>query len=149
MVGVANAIDAVLPGMVARGGGHLVGVSSVAGYRGLPWMAVVLGVEGGAVDVPRRAAAGPEAAGVTVTTVYPGFVRTAMTEGTPFRRPMPMLEPEQAAVHLVRAVERRPRELRVPAGARHSGWACSGGMPNRLFDWMMDRAGPEALTVEF
>ena len=34
--GVVNAVKAVLPGMKARGGGHLVIVASVAGYRGLP-----------------------------------------------------------------------------------------------------------------
>ena len=38
MLGVARTIEAVLPGMFAAGAGHIVGISSVAGYRGLPWM---------------------------------------------------------------------------------------------------------------
>ena len=38
LVGVAQSIEAVLPGMIARGRGHIVGVASVAGYRGFPWM---------------------------------------------------------------------------------------------------------------
>ena len=38
LVGVAHSIEAVLPGMITRGRGHIVGVASVAGYRGFPWM---------------------------------------------------------------------------------------------------------------
>jgi NAD(P)-dependent dehydrogenase (short-subunit alcohol dehydrogenase family) len=35
-MGVVNAIAALLPGMFARGKGHIAVVSSIAGYRGLP-----------------------------------------------------------------------------------------------------------------
>jgi len=148
VLGVARSIEAVLPGMFARGSGHLVGISSVAGYRGLPWMpgysaskaALTTYLEGLRPALKRR--------GVTITTVYPGFVRTAITEGTPFRKPIKMLEPEQAASALVRAIVRRPRDFAFPFGAA-VGMGFLKGLPNRLFDWMMDRAGPEALTTEF
>jgi short-subunit dehydrogenase len=146
--GVANTIEAVLPRMIARGRGHIVGVSSVAGYRGLPWMAsysaskaaLAVYLEGLRPALKRR--------GVTVTTVFPGFVRTALTAGTPFRRPVRMLEPEQAASYLVRAIERRPRTEAFPLGTA-LGMAFLRGVPDRVFDWMMDRAGPRALTTEF
>jgi short-subunit dehydrogenase len=148
VVGVANAIDAVLPGMIERGRGHLLGVSSVAGYRGMPWMsaysaskaALSTYLEGLRPALKRR--------GVGVTTVYPGFVRTAITEGTPFRRPVPMMEPERAARFLLHAIDRRPRDFAFPMGTA-LGMGLLRRMPNRVYDWMMDRAGPEALTVEF
>ncbi len=38
MFGVAESIEAVLPGMLNRRRGHIVGVASLAGYRGFPWM---------------------------------------------------------------------------------------------------------------
>ncbi len=86
-------IEAVLPGMFARGRGHIVGIASVAGYRGMPWMpgysaskaAIATYLEGLRPALKRR--------GVRITTVYPGFVRTGMTLNTPFRRPVQMLEP--------------------------------------------------------
>jgi short-subunit dehydrogenase len=148
VLGVARTIDAVLPGMFARGRGHLVGISSVAGYRGLPWMpgysaskaALTTYLEGLRPALKRR--------GVTITTVYPGFVRTAMTVDTPFRKPVPMMEPERAAQYVVRAIVKRPRDYTFP-------WSTALGMsflrrlPNRLFDRMMDQAGPQALTTEF
>ncbi len=77
VVGVANAIDAVLPGMTARGAGHLVGISSVAGFRGLPWMASYSASKAALSAYLEGLRPAAQAPGVTVTTVYPGFVRTA------------------------------------------------------------------------
>jgi short-subunit dehydrogenase len=148
VLGVARTIEAVLPGMFARGAGHIVGISSVAGYRGLPWMpgysaskaALTTYLEGLRPALKRR--------GVTITTVYPGFVRTALTADTPFRRPVAMMEPEQAATSVVRAIVRRPRDSVFPLGTA-IGMGLLQRLPNRVFDWMMDRAGPRALTTEF
>ena len=148
VVGVARTIEAVLPEMIARGRGHIVGVASVAGFRGLPWMvaysaskaAVSTLLEGMRPALRRR--------GVTITTACPGFVRTAMTEGTPFRRPVKMLEPEAAGRHLARAVLRRPRNCVFPFSTR-LGMTFLKIVPDRVFDWLMDRAGPQALTTDF
>jgi short-subunit dehydrogenase len=148
VVGVAHAIEAVLPGMIARGRGHLVGISSVAGYRGLPWMAsysaskaaVSAYLEGLRPMLKRR--------GIKITTVCPGFVRTAITADTPFRNPVKMLEPAQAAAYLVRAIERKPRDYVFPFSTA-LGMSFLRGVPNWFFDWLMDQAGPKALTTEF
>ena len=148
VVGVARTIEAVLPGMIARGQGHIVGVSSVAGFRGLPWMvaysaskaAISTLLEGMRPALRRR--------GITITTACPGFVRTAMTEGTPFRQPVKMLEPEAAGRFLARAVLRRPRNCVFPFSTR-LGMTFLKLVPDRVFDWLMDRAGPQALTTDF
>ncbi|WP_169975811.1 SDR family NAD(P)-dependent oxidoreductase [Tautonia rosea] len=148
VVGVAYAIDAVLPGMIERSHGHLVGISSVAGYRGMPWMASYSASKAALTTYLEGLRPALKRRGVTITTVYPGFVRTAMTEGTPFRRPIRMMEPEQAAAYLVRAIERKPRDFVFPLGTA-LGMEFLRRMPGRVYDWMMDRAGPNALTVEF
>jgi short-subunit dehydrogenase len=148
VLGVAHAIDAVLPGMISRGRGHLVGISSVAGFRGLPWMASYSAskaalwayLEGLRPALKRR--------GIKITTVFPGFVRTAMTADTPFARPVPMLEPEAAARYIVKAIEKKPRDYVFPF-ATALGMGFLRRSPNFLFDWMMDQAGPKALTTEF
>ena len=148
VLGVAHAIEAVLPGMIERKKGHVVGISSVAGYRGMPWMpgysatkaAVAIYLEGLRPALKRR--------GIIVTTVFPGFVRTALTEGTPFRRPVKMLEPEQAAVWIVKAIDKKPRDCVFPLSAR-IGMGFLRSLPNAWFDCAMDQAGPQALTTEF
>jgi short-subunit dehydrogenase len=148
VLGVARTIEAVLPGMVSRGAGHLVGISSVAGYRGLPWMPGYSASKAALTTYLEALRPALKRRGVTITTVYPGFVRTAMTADTPFRKPVPMLEPEQAAGYLVRAIVRRPRDLVFPASTAF-GMGLLRRMPSALFDWMMDRAGPQVLTSDF
>ncbi len=148
VVGVAQAIEAVLPAMIARGAGHIVGVSSVAGYRGLPWMVSYSASKAAVTAYLEGLRPALRLRGVTITTACPGFVRTALTEGTPFRDPVPMMEPEEAGRRIARAVFRRPRNCVFP-------WSTAVGMaflrmlPDRVFDWMMDRAGPRALDRDF
>jgi short-subunit dehydrogenase len=148
VLGVAHAIEAVLPGMIARRSGHIVGISSVAGYRGLPWTASYSASKAALTTYLEGLRPALRRRGIAVTTVCPGFVRTALTVNTPFRKPVPMMEPEEAAQYLVRAIRRRPRDYAFP-------WSTALGMamlrilPNRVFDRMMERAGPRALTTEF
>lgn len=148
VVGVARSIEAVLPGMIARRSGHIVGVSSVAGYRGLPWMASYSASKAALSAYLEALRPALKRRGVTITTACPGFVRTAMTEGTPFRKPVAMMEPAEAGRHLARAALRRPRNCVFPLGTS-IGMSMLRLTPDRVFDWMMDRAGPRALTTDF
>ena len=71
-----------------------------------------------------------------------------MTADVPFRNPIPMLEPAEAAHYIIKAVERRPRDYPFPFSAAF-GMGLLRGLPNAVFDRVMDRAGPRALTSEF
>jgi short-subunit dehydrogenase len=126
VVGVARTIEAVLPGMIARGDGHIVGVSSVAGYRGLPWMASYSASKAALSAYLEALRPALKRRGVTITTACPGFVRTDLTKDT-LRRPRNCVFPLSTSVGM--------------AFLRH--------LPDPVFDWMMDRAGPRALTTEF
>jgi 3-oxoacyl-[acyl-carrier protein] reductase len=148
MFGVAESIEAVLPGMLNRGRGHIVGVASLAGYRGFPWMISYSASKAALIAYLEALRPGLARRGVTVTTACPGFVRTAMSTGVPYKRKVKMIEPEQAAQHLVRAILRRPRNCVFPWSMR-MGLAILKLMPDRLFDWLMRRAGPEAIVVDF
>ena len=113
LLGVIYSIEAVLPGMLQRGRGHLVAVSSLGAYKGLPGesaycaskMAVNTYMEGLRIQLRRR--------GIAVTTICPGFVRTPMTEVNPF--PMPcLMDADRAAVKMVRAINRRKKVYNFP-----------------------------------
>jgi short-subunit dehydrogenase len=148
LFGVAESIAAVLPGMLLRKRGHIVGVASLAGFRGFPWMINYSASKASLIAYLEAIRPGLAKRGVSVTTVCPGFVRTAMSTGIPYRRKMKMLEPDQAASHLARAALRRPRNCIFPFQMR-IGLAFLKWMPDRVFDWMMRKAGPEALTIDF
>ncbi len=148
VLGVATTIAAVLPGMFERKTGHIVGISSIAGFRGMPWMPGYSASKAAVTTYLEALRPALKLRGVRVTTVFPGFVRTGMTIETPFRRPVPMLEPEQAALYLVRAIEKKPRDYVFPLSAR-LGMGLLRRLPTWGFDYCMDKAGPRALTTEF
>ncbi len=79
LIGVANAIDAVLPGMCQRRRGHLAALSSMASYRGLPHMAGYCASKAGVNSLldALRLELGP--LGIAVTTLCPGWIRTPLT----------------------------------------------------------------------
>jgi len=108
-----HAIGALLPPMLARGRGHLVGVSSIAGYRGLPGGAPYSASKAGFTTLLEGLRIDLKPHGIAVTVVSPGFVRSELTDKNHF--PMPfLLETDDAVRRMLRGIDRRRREVRFP-----------------------------------
>ena len=78
LVGPANLIHAVVPHMVAGGGGRIVNVSSRGAFRGEPDHAAYGASKAGLNSLGQSLAVALAPAGIYVTTVAPGFVETDM-----------------------------------------------------------------------
>jgi short-subunit dehydrogenase len=113
--GAAATLTALLPAMVGRGRGHLVGVGSLASFGPLPGAAAYCAPKAGLAMLLACLRLDLAGTGVAVTTVNLGFVRTAMVARS--THPMPqLLEPDEVAARVLRALPRRPRELTIPRG---------------------------------
>jgi NAD(P)-dependent dehydrogenase (short-subunit alcohol dehydrogenase family) len=137
LIGVANSIDTVLPGMLARRRGHLVGMSSLASYRGLPHMAGYCAAKAGVNALLEGLRVELRPHGVAVTIICPGWVRTPMTEAVAL--PMPgILEVDDAARRILGAIRRRDAFFAFPRTSarrvRLLRW-----LPSRLSDWLTER----------
>ena len=130
-IGASNSVSAVLPGMVRRGAGHLVAISSLASFRGLPKSAAYSASKAAMSTFFESLRVDLKRSGILVTTIYPGFIRTPLTDG---RKSLPFLvEVDEAARKIVRAIELRRRTYAFP-------WQLAGLvrlarlMPNALYD---------------
>ena len=113
LVGMSNAIAALLPDMLQRGSGVIAGVASVAGYRGLAGAEAYGATKAAQINLLESLRVHLARTGVRVTTICPGFVRTEMTAGNEF--PMPfMIEADEAAEAICRGLERDRAEIVFP-----------------------------------
>jgi len=78
LVGVLNVLHAVLPGMVARGGGKVVSIASDAGRVGSSGEAVYSACKGGIISITKTLARELASKGVRLNTVCPGLTQTNM-----------------------------------------------------------------------
>jgi uncharacterized protein len=113
---------ALLPGMLERGRGHVVLVSSLSGKvasaRSAIYSATKFGLRGFAAGLREDL----HGTGVGVTVVYPGFVSEAgmfADSGARLPRGVGTVTPEQVADAVVRGIERERPEIDVaPLGLR-------------------------------
>jgi short-subunit dehydrogenase len=132
VVGVVNSVAAVLPDMLARGRGHLVAISSLASYRGMPRSGAYSASKAAVSTFFESLRVDLRKSGIDVTVIHPGFIRTPMTANRKRKLPF-LLEPEDAACRILRAVERRARTYAFP-------WQLAGlvrimkYLPNAIYD---------------
>ncbi|MCF7676250.1 MAG: SDR family oxidoreductase [Akkermansiaceae bacterium] len=84
--GAAACARAVLPGMIARGSGHLLFVSSFSALHPPPGLTAYATAKAALLGLTRDLAARHGAQGVRVNAILPGFLETRMTREVTSRR---------------------------------------------------------------
>lgn len=111
----------------AANAGHLVAISSISAFRGMPknlttYAASKAGLAALAEGLRAELLDSP----ITVSTIFPGYIRSEINEkvkNTPF-----MVDTETGCRALVRAIEREPAEASVPSWP----WVPLGAAMKRL-----------------
>ncbi len=138
LIGVANSVAAVLPGMRERRRGHLVAMSSLASFRGLPLMSAYCASKAGvnALFDALRVELAPF--GIACTTICPGWIRTPMTANLEFP-PANMVEVKDAVKHMVAAIQQRRSFFAFPAPLARQARLVRF-LPHAVSDWLVRRA---------
>jgi short-subunit dehydrogenase len=125
LIGVANSIAVVLPGMIERRSGHLVAMSSLASFCGIPKMLAYCASKSGVNALMDGLRAEVRPIGLTVTTICPGWIRTAMTAELQDRLP-DILDLDVAAKRIHTAIRAKKTFVAFPAATarrlRFLGW---------------------------
>jgi short-subunit dehydrogenase len=137
VLGAVNSVAAVLPEMVERKTGQLVAIASLAGYRGLAKSAAYCASKAAMSSFFESLRIDLRHSGVTVTVIYPGFIKTPLTSGRKAKMPY-LMELDNAIKKIVNAIEKGKRSYAFP-------WQLativrtSLVMPAGMYDWIAER----------
>ncbi|BCT69057.1 SDR family oxidoreductase [Nitrosospira sp. NRS527] len=106
VIGIVNLFQPFISVMRTAGQGSLVGIASVAGYRGLPGSGAYSASKAAAISYLESLRVEMHGNGVSVITICPGYVATPMTANNPFRMPF-LLTAEEVAEKIVRIIENK------------------------------------------
>ncbi len=138
VVGLAATLQPFVAPMRERGSGVLVGIASVAGFRGLPGAGAYSASKSAAIVWLEALRIELHGSGVHVVTICPGFIATPMTAVN--RNPMPfLLEAPEAARRIARAIGAK-RRLAIVPWQMHLVFFFLRRMPNWLYDRLFARA---------
>ena len=113
LLGAVNAVHAVLPQMIERRSGHLVAVSSLAGFRGLPRSAAYSASKAGMTAFFESVRLDVMDKGIDVTIIQPGFIKTPLTSGRHNKMPF-LMDLDDAIPHFIKAIEKRKKFAAFP-----------------------------------
>ena len=105
-LGLANTLMPFVPSMMERKSGQLVGVSSLAAFRGLPNAASYSSTKSAQMVFLESIRVDLRKHGIAVSSIHPGFVESPMTNHDEF--PMPfMMKTRASSVLMARAIRKR------------------------------------------
>jgi short-subunit dehydrogenase len=139
VIGMVNTFQPYIAAMRERGHGVLVGIASIAGYRGLPGATAYSASKAAAIAYLEGLRVELRNSGITVITICPGYIATAMTAGNPYRMPF-IISAESAAEKIAAIIARRkthavlPWQMAIVARLMHV-------LPRWIYDPLAARAG--------
>lgn len=139
VLGLVNTFHPFAASMRARGSGSLVGIASVAGFRGLPGATGYSASKAAAIRYLEGLRVEMRGSGVAVTAICPGYIATAMTKKNPYRMPF-IITADDAARRFARAIEARKSYAVIPWQMAIVG-RILGILPNAIYDRLAAKAG--------
>lgn len=113
LLGAVNMVRAVLPHMIDRKEGHLVAISSLASFRGLPKSASYCASKSAMNAFFESVRVDLFSSGIDVTIVQPGFIKTPLTAGRKSKMPF-LMDLEPATAKIIKAIEKRKKFYAFP-----------------------------------
>ncbi|MFB6344722.1 MAG: SDR family NAD(P)-dependent oxidoreductase [bacterium] len=133
VLGLVNTLKFALDQMIGAGSGHLVAVSSMASYKGLPGKAAYCASKAAVARFAESLRLDLTDEPIDVTTVFPGYVKTPMTDHYPEDELTFLVPVDEASRKIIRAIENGQKRCEFP-------WqmALLSGTLSLLPDWMTD-----------
>ena len=146
VMGVVKTFQPFLAAMRGAGNGTLVGVASVAGFRGLSGSGAYSASKAALISYLESLRVEMYGSGVSVVTLCPGYIETPMTAVNPYSMPF-ILPAHHAAQRIARVIAARQSFAVVPWQMGVVGHALKR-LPNWLYDWAFSKAPkkPRRLT---
>lgn len=137
--GLVNTMKLALDEMLDSDGGQLVAVSSMASFRGLPGKAAYCASKAAVARFAESFRLDLKDEPVDVTTIYPGYVKTPMTEHYPQDDLMFLVPVDDACRKIIDAIENRRRQCMFPWQMKLMANFMSL-LPDGLADWFVSRS---------
>jgi short-subunit dehydrogenase len=138
VMGIVNTFHPFVDAMRKVRSGTLVGVASVAGFRGLPGSGAYSASKAAAISYLESLRVELRGSGVAVVTLCPGFIATPMTANNPY--PMPfIISADEAADLMMRAIARKKRRYVFPWPMMLAGKLLRV-LPNAVYDALFAHA---------
>ncbi len=140
VMGAVYAIESVLPFMIRRKKGQIVGISSLAAYRGLPWTGGYCASKAALSALLESLRLDLNPYHISVTTIHPGYIKTPLTARN--RYPMPfLLDTDEGVQRVYQAIRKKKKNYSFPWPLffllKLSQW-----LPSGVYDFFMSGKRP-------
>jgi len=113
VMGMVKTFQPFIPPMQTAQAGTLVGIASVAGFRGLPGASAYSASKSAAISYLESLRVELRDSGIRVVTICPGYIKTPMTANNPY--PMPfIMDAGEAAKRMAHAIDRQTSFTVIP-----------------------------------
>ena len=138
VLGMVKTFQPFVAAMRTAQQGSLVGIASVAGFRGLPGASAYSASKAAAISYLESLRVELHGSGVKVITICPGYISTPMTSVNPYSMPF-LLGADDAAKRIARAIDRQTSLTVIP-------WQMGlvGRVLKLLPNWLYDRLFSQA-----
>ena len=113
VMGMVNTFHAFVEPMKREKCGTLVGIASVAGFRGIPGGGAYSASKAAAIKYCESLRVELRNDGVSVVTICPGYIKTPMTAVNKFKMPF-LIDADEAAVRFARAIDAKTSFTVIP-----------------------------------